>query len=137
MNILNFLKDYWKWILLVLFILFILIRTKVRGFFWKVRKTGKELSIKEFFGLWKKGIEGITPIQIAKSQVLGNIIVLVGIVSGIIINCLTRIKGQWVWIVIILAGSLIITSMSQVSYLQKFWRLKRIDLEIKKLENNG
>ncbi len=132
--VLDFLKSNWKWGILVLVILFIIIRTKVRGFFWRVRKTGEELKFKEFFKLWKKGIEGITPYQTAKSQVLGNIIVLAGIISGIIINVIVRMENQWVWVTVVLIGSLILTSMSQIGYLQKYWRLKRIKEATDKLE---
>jgi hypothetical protein len=129
----EFIKSYWVWIILILLIIFVTIRTKIRGYFYKTKK-GEKLKFKEFFKLWKRGINGITPIQTAKSQVMGNIIVLVGIISGIIINCLTRIENQWVWIVIVLSGSLIITSLNQVGYLQKYWRLKLIKDEINKLE---
>jgi len=132
----NFIITNWKWEILVLVILFIIIRTKIRGFFWRVKKTGEGLKFKEFFKLWKKGIEGITPYQTAKSQVLGNIIVLIGIISGIIINVIVRMKNQWIWVTIVLCGSLILTSMSQIGYLQKYWRLKIIKEETEKLENN-
>ena len=131
----NLIKSYWVWILLIILVLFILIRTKIRGFFYKTKK-GEELKFKEFFKLWKRGINGITPLQTAKSQLMGNIIILIGIISGIIINCLTRVENQWIWIVIILGGSLILTLMSQIGFLQKYWRLKQIKEATDKLEKN-
>lgn len=134
-NIFNFIKSNWFWIVLVVFVLFIIIRTKIRGYFWRNKKTDEELNAREFFGLWRKGIDGITPLQQSRSQVMGNIIVLVGVISGIIINILTRVENQWVWICIVLSGSLIITSISQIGYLQKYWRLKIVDKQVKELEN--
>jgi len=130
----NFIINNWQWMFVVLVILVIIIRTKIRGYFWKIRKTGEKLKFKEFFKSWKKGINGITPYQTAKSQVLGNIIVLVGIISGIVINVLVRMENQWIWVTIVLSGSLILTLMSQVGYLQKYWRLKIIKEATEKLE---
>jgi hypothetical protein len=131
----DFFKLNWKWILLVLFILFILIRTKIRGYFWKVRKTKQKLKFKEFFGLWRKGIEGITPLQIARTSLWGTWIIITGIISGIVVNVLVRLEHQWWWITIILFGSLIVTTLTLIGSLQKYWRLKRIDREIKRLED--
>lgn len=131
----NLIKSYWVWILLIILVLFILIRTKIRGFFYKTKK-GEKLKFKEFFKLWKRGINGITQIQTTKSQLMGNIIVLVGIISGIIINCLTRLENQWIWIVIILTGSLILTLMSQVGFLQKYWIQKQVKEVRDKLEKD-
>jgi hypothetical protein len=125
-SIWDFIKLNWKWMLLSLVILFIVIRTSKRKYFWKVKKTGEELTFKEFLKQWKKGVNGITPYQTAKSQIMGNIIVLVGIISGIIINILTRLENQWIWITTVLIGSLVLTSLSQIGYLQKYWRLKQI-----------
>lgn len=132
--ILDFLKVNWNWEVIVLLVLFILIRTKVRGFFWKVRKTKEELSLKQFFGLWRKGIEGITPLQQSFSSVLGTWIIMSGIISGILINVIVRVENQWIWITVILSGSFIVTGMSLINSMQKYWKLKEVDKMVKELE---
>lgn len=121
------------WIALAIF-LFIILRNKIRGYFFKVKKTGEKLKFKEFMKRWKKGIEGITSLQQTRTTIMGTWIVITGQIAGIIINVLTRIKGQWLWITIVLIGSLIIVSMSMIGTLQKYWRLKEIDKQMKGLK---
>ena len=121
-----------EWIILLIVVLIIL-RVNVRGFFWR-DKRGHKLSLKEFLSLWGKGIKGITPLQQAKTTLLGLIITLTGIISGISINLLVRITNQWWWITIILSGSLIITFMSFVSAYQKYTTLKLLDDKMRTLQ---
>jgi len=64
--------DIMKWILLGLFIIILSLFIKKRGYVVK-DKTGKEVKTKEFFNRWKSGVEGITPLQISKSQVTGTL----------------------------------------------------------------
>jgi hypothetical protein len=136
MNILLFLKTFWEWIIIISFILIILIRNKVRGFSWKARD-GSELTLKEFFKRWGKGIEGITALQQTRTQMLGTWIVISGMLGGIIINFLIRLKDVWWWLEIILFGSLIITSMSMVGIYQKFKILKRVDNTMKEINSQN
>ena len=136
MNITLFLKTFWEWIILISFILIILIRNKVRGFSWKARD-GSELTLKEFFKRWGKGIEGITALQQTRTQMLGTWIVISGMLGGIIINFLIRLKDVWWWLEIILFGSLIITSMSMVGIYQKFKILKRVDNTMKEINSQN
>lgn len=127
----------WKWGLGVLSFLIISKVVKIwkRKYFAKDIH-GEKLGYKEFMKRWKLGIEGITPLQQAKTNLLGNWIVLSGIVSGMIINALIRMKEQWWWIEIILGGSLILTSMSMVSGFQRYWKFKETDKIQKQFEED-
>lgn len=118
-------------ILLGLIVLRLLLRLS-QGYFWKTKK-GEKLKFKDFMKRWKRGIEGITPLQSTKTQLMGIWITLTGIIAGIVINVLMRMKGQWVWITIVLCGSLILVIMNFIGTLQKYWKFKLIDNEIKKL----
>lgn len=126
-------KEYWEWFVIVLFFLIVIIRIKVRGFFWKARN-GAELTLRQFFKSWGKGIEGITPLQQSKSQMVGTWIVITGIIAGIMINILTRIENQWYWITIVLLGSLIISSISMIGLYQKYKIQKRVEQTMKELD---
>ena len=120
----------WKWILLLMIIVFIIVRTCSRRYFWKVRKTGEKLSFRGFLKRWAKGIEGITALQQAKAQVMGTWITLVGITAGIIVTAIVRIQNMWWWIEVILVGSLIVTGTAQIGAIQKFKRLKAVEMEM-------
>jgi len=124
-----------EWFLWVLgFLVFIIIiRTTKRGYFWKDRK-GNEVGFKKFFKRWRKGIEGITPLQQAWTNLMGTWIVITGISSGIIIMALVRLKNYWLWTETILIGSLIVTVVQLIGGLQKYWRFKEIAKQNKELE---
>lgn len=100
-------------------------------------KEGKKVTTKEFFKRWKSGIEGITPLQQAKTSLMGNWIVLSGIVSGMVVNALVRMQDQWWWIEIILGGSLILVVIQMIGGFQKYWRFKEIDKQMKEIENGN
>lgn len=133
----EFLKSYGGLLLLFLIVFYIVAKTLLRGFFWKIKKTGEELSFKQFFKLWRKGVDGVTPIQQSFSQVLGTWIVLSGILCGIIVNLLVRLKNVWWWLTVILTGSLLLTIMQQIGALQKYWRIKEVEKVRKELENDN
>jgi len=119
-------------IILAVAVLIIIIKVKKRKYFWKA-KDGTELSLKEFLARWKKGVEGITPIQQTKTTLMGIWITTTGIIAGIVVNALIRLKDMWWWIEIILIGSLIVTGVSLLGTYQKYKAYKRIDEEIKKI----
>ncbi len=127
-------KTIWKIIIPVCILFIIFIRTKARGYFWKIRKTKEELTFKQFFKRWRRGVEGITMMQQLKSQIMGTWIVISGMLAGIIVNAIIRLKNVWWWLEIILCGSLLITSMGLVGTLQKYWRQKQVEETIKELE---
>lgn len=122
------------WIIVILFVLFLMIRGRIkkRGYFWKA-KDGTKLSFKEFLKRWKDGIEGITPVQQAKTQLMGLWITLTGIITGLIINVLIRIKPHWIWIEIVLAGSFIVTGTSMIGSYQTYKIKKRVENSMRKL----
>lgn len=115
------------------FLIIEIIKIKRRKYLMKDRE-GKPVKTKEFFKRWKEGIEGITPLQQAKTSLMGNWIVLSGIVAGMVINVLVRMKDQWWWIEIILAGSLVLVVIQMISGFQKYWRIKEVDKQMKELE---
>lgn len=134
---LNFIKNNWSWLLGILLIIIIVILTKKRGYFWKVKKTGEELKFKEFIKRWKNGVEGITQLQTARTEVIGSIITSVGLISGIVSMSIVRPKDMWWWIVICLVGGLLLNLMGLVGHLQKYWRCKLIEKEIKKINERN
>jgi hypothetical protein len=121
-----------EWIVLILFILIVFIRTKKRKYFWK-DKQGNELSFKEFMKRWKSGVEGITPIQQTTTTLWSYPLVVGGIGTGIVIMILRR---EW-WLVAILGGSLPMTLMGLLSTWQKYKQQKIISDTMKELENEN
>lgn len=90
-------------------------------------KSGEKITGREFMRRWKKGIEGITPLQQASTIIRGTFIVLIGIIWGIVFAI---IFSMW-WLGVILLGSLIITCAQLLGQYQKYWQLKKIDDMIK------
>jgi phosphotransferase system glucose/maltose/N-acetylglucosamine-specific IIC component len=127
-----------KWYLWFLIIFFglIILRLLIRGYFFKT-KSGEKLKFKVFMKRWGKGIEGITGLQQKKMQLMGIWITITGIVSGIVVNCLIRIKNMWWWILIILIGSLILILVQFLGTYQAYKKFKIIDEKMKELNNNN
>ena len=88
-------------------------------------KEGNVLTWKEYGARWKKGIEGVTPLQQLKVQMQSTWIMLVGIVAGIVI-CLIAIKSYW-WLLLILVGALGNTSVQQLGLWQKVKIFKQLE----------
>ena len=118
---------------IVLFIKIVII--KRRKYFMK-DLGGDEVGLKSFMKRWKDGIEGITPLGQAWTNLLGSWITLTGVLSGMIINALVRVEHQWIWIEIVLLGSLILIVIQMIGGLQKYWRFKIIDEATKGLVND-
>lgn len=110
-------------------------KIKKRGYLIK-DTSGKKLKRKEFFKRWKEGIEGISPLQQARTNLMGTWITLSGIVAGIIINALVRMENQWIWIEAILGGSLILVVIQMIGGLQKYWKFKEVDKIQKQFEED-
>jgi amino acid transporter len=125
-----------KWyiwtILIIIFFTLITIRARIkkRGYFWTDKK-GNPVTFKQFKQKWRKGIEGITPLQQTKAQLLGTWITLTGIIAGMLVNVLVRLKNQWWWILIILSGSLILMLIQFLGTYQKYRIQKQIDIAMK------
>lgn len=117
------------WIgIILLLAIGIIVRTKLRGYFWKDKK-GKKLSLKEFLGRWKNGVEGITPLQQTRTTLLSFLPLFGGLIWGIAITFF----GGTYWLTLILCGSFPITLMQFVSNLQKYIKQKKIDEQLKEL----
>ena len=84
-------------------------------------KSGEIITWREFFSRWKKGIEGITPYQQIKTQMLGSIIVLIGILWGLTV---TWFLPNFKWMFLILIGSFIISALGLLGIWQKYKVLK-------------
>jgi hypothetical protein len=117
---LEIIKDYW-WILgIISIVIIIYIRIKNRGYFWE-DKYGNQLSFKEFMGRWRRGVEGITPVQQSLTSLWSYPLIFGGIITGIIINIINK---TW-WLLLILCGSLPITIMQIISLYQKYRSQKK------------
>ena len=99
------------------------IKIKTKRKFWKTPK-GEWLTFKEFMERWKKGIEGLTPLQTTKTQLHSTKLVILGIILGMIFSVLDF--KRLFWLFIILFGSLGIT-LSQMVVL---WQKKKAHEEI-------
>ena len=88
-----------------------------------IKRTGEQVTWKQFFQRWKKGMEEVTPLQQAQVNQLGYITVLIGIIWGIIFSIKV---SQW-WLVVVLIGSLIVSSTATLGNWQKKNTLKKID----------
>jgi len=112
----------WVLIVIALVCIVLLIRVKRRGFFWK-DKYGNKLTLKEFFARWKKGLEGVRPVQQTKISLWSFIPLFGGIVWGMAV---TFLSGTY-WLTLILVGSLTLMSMNFVSTLQKYRAQKKAE----------
>jgi hypothetical protein len=95
-------------------------------------KTGEQITVKEFFKRWGAGINGITPIQQVKTQIIGTWITLLGISIGVVI-CAIGIRNLW-WLMIILIGGLINTAVQQLGAYQRKKMLLQFDSAFKLAE---
>ena len=91
-------------------------------------RSGKEITTKEFMQRWKQGIQTVTPFQQVKINIMGSILVLVGVVIGLIIMFTTK---TW-WLFIILCGSLFLSSTSFIQILQKYFVLSKLNKMMQK-----
>lgn len=78
---------------------------------------------KSFFGRWAQGIKDVTPYQSARITYHSNYLIILGILLGIGINVVNEV---W-WLVIVLSGALVITSLGQLGTRQKLLLYKKIE----------
>lgn len=95
--------------------------------FWKDNE-GNELSFNEFISRWKRGIEGLTPLQKLKTQLHGTILILIGINIGIVIS-LFAFQVMW-WLTIILVGALFNTFIQYVNQKEQIKLLETIEKQL-------
>lgn len=94
-------------------------------------RSGEKISGKEWMRRWKKGIEGVTPLQQTQTSLWSMIPIFAGIIWGIAITWIGNIR----WLTLVLSGSFIISIVTLIGMLQKYWRLKEIDKVQKELES--
>jgi len=93
-------------------------------------KLGNELTPKEFMQRWKGGIQAVTPSQINNLNIIGNVMIIVGILIGIYATYITH---TW-WLVVILVGSLFLSAMSFLGYIQRYYIFKELNKQMKEME---
>ncbi len=121
-----------EWIIIPIIIFFIIMRVKSRGFFWRDRK-GKKLSFKHFIKRYKDGVVNITPLQQTKTTLWSFIPIFAGVIWGIVVMAMGH---KW-WMVLILGGSLPITSVQFISNLQKYKAQKVASDMMKEMEEQN
>lgn len=89
----------------------------------KTIKMYRKLGTKEFFKRFRKGVEGITPLQQTKTTLWSMIPMFAGIIWGITITIISKTY----WLSLILTATLPITGIQFINNLQKYWRFKEID----------
>ena len=124
----------WYYYILVVVVIILIGRTiiKSRGYFWKDRN-GIKLSFREFFIRWKDGYRKITPAQQTRIIIWSFVPIFAGIIWGIVVS----IMGEIYWLVLILGGSLPITTMGFISNLQKYNVQSKIDKTMRELESES
>ncbi len=90
--------------------------------FW-TDKQGNRLTFKEFMKRWMEGIEGITPLQQAKTNLYGTWLIITGVIWGLVV--VTMIKTYWMSL--ILFGAFITTVFQLLNTWQKAKRFKKIE----------
>ena len=75
-------------------------------------KKGEYLTWSQWFTAAGQGIQNITPLQQAKSERVGQLLNLIGIVCGIIVMA-WQWKNFW-WTEIILTGALLLTAVGLI-----------------------
>lgn len=93
---------------------------------WKDR-SGKWITPQEFSSRFKQGLVAVTPLQQVKTNLIGYVIIFLGVITGVITSIINK---QW-WLLIILVGSTIITGTSFLGQIQRFISLKNIENMIK------
>lgn len=112
-----------EWILLLLLIILaIILRIRIKKYFWKDKK-GKKLTLKQFLSRWKQGITELTPLQQTRITLWSFIPIFAGLIWGIVVTFL----GGTFWLMLILIGSFPITAIQFLSNIQKFKSQKKIE----------
>jgi len=118
--------------IIAVIILFIVIKVKRRKYFWK-DKYGNKLTFKEFKKRFWKGVEGITPKQQTKTQIISQIPIFAGLLWGAVVSFI----GERYWLVVILIFALPINFMSFISNLQKYKMQKKSEELMKEAQKNS
>lgn len=96
-------------------------------------KTGEVISWREFGKRWKQGIQAITPMQQTKTQLMGQMIVMIGIVVGIIFS----FQLDYSWLFLILLGSFFVSGVGMLGTYQRFLALLQMEKMLKESEKGN
>ncbi len=88
-------------------------------------KHGNKLTFKEFMERWRKGIEGLTPLQVTKTHLHSLKVAFIGILLGLYFSVMAF--KQLYWLFVILLGSLGITLSQWVAIWQKKRALENME----------
>ena len=94
-------------------------------------KNYKKYGRKEFFRKIAESSSRMTPTQQDKSKMTGEVFILLGIILGIYMT----FKSKTWWLVLILFGSLIVTSVTFLSSINQFQLHKRQDEIMRSFQN--
>jgi hypothetical protein len=97
-------------------------------------RAGETISWEEWFKLAKEGIANVTPLQQAKSERVGQVLNIIGILCGLVVMAFS-LRQFW-WIEIILLGSLLLTAIGLIGIQKKIKVLKEMDTIINSEEVN-
>ena len=86
-------------------------------------KLGNKLTRKEYVERFKSGVKSITPLQQSRMNLMGTVIVFIGVVIGLFATSILKV---W-WLFTILCGSLFLTGVSFLGLIQKYWAFKKIN----------
>jgi predicted PurR-regulated permease PerM len=120
----------WKWgylpwiigIVIALLVLIYALRRIIKGII-SYRRLGK----KEFMNRLKDGFDNITATQKTKAELRGIVISLIGMILGIVVMSIFRIKNIWFWAIISLVGGVIITIVQLIGKIQQYRIYKKQD----------
>jgi purine-cytosine permease-like protein len=134
-NLMIFKLIYIPWILgilLVSYFLFRALKRIVKGII-NYRKLGK----KEFMNRLKDGFDSISPTTRTRAEIRGIVISLAGLLLGLVLVPIFRIKGYWVFVELSLFGGAIITIAQLIGKVQTYRMLRKQDKIMEDLEKEN
>jgi len=92
---------------------------------WTDRE-GKEVGAKEFIVRWGEGINKITPMQTTIIQLIGVLLMLVGVIIGLFI-----VWSTTKWLFVILLGSFLLVIVNLIGTLKRYATLYLLEKQKK------
>ena len=95
-------------------------------------KTGEVITWKQFFSLWKTGVENLTPLQRIKNEYRGTVITLLGFFASLVAVIVMREKiGLLSYgLILIFLGSIITTGLKALGMKQQRTMFNNIEKEL-------
>lgn len=98
------------------------------------KKNGEIISWKEYFSLWKIGIQNLSPQQKVSNEFSGTLVTLVGFIVCIIVLIIFREKLLVSWfaygLILIFAGNTWVTIIKCIGFYQQKLFFKNIEKQI-------